>query len=118
MEKIRYGIIGVGNMGSTHADYLSKNEIKGAKLTCVCDNNPQKLENAKNKYQGIEYFDDYSKMLDFHKEEDRIKYENDTLTPFYGSDGSTPTIRPSNYSLNFSPEEMARYDAAMKEIEL
>ena len=54
---------------------------------------------------------------DFHKEEDRVKYENDTLTPFYGSDGSTPTIRPSNHSINFSPEEMARYDAAMAEIE-
>ena len=54
---------------------------------------------------------------DFHKEEDRVKYENDTLTPFYGSDGSTPTIRPSNNPMNFSPEEMARYDAALKEIE-
>ena len=44
----KFGFIGVGNMGSTHADYLIKNEIKGAKLTCVCDNNPQKLENAKS----------------------------------------------------------------------
>ena len=54
---------------------------------------------------------------DFHKEEDRVKYENDTLTPFYGSDGSKPTIRPSNHSINFSPEEMAKYDEAMAEIE-
>lgn len=29
---------------------------------------------------------------DFHKEEDRAKYENDCDTPFYGSDGSAPTI--------------------------
>lgn len=29
---------------------------------------------------------------DFHKEEDRKKYENDTLTPFFGDDGSEPTI--------------------------
>ena len=54
---------------------------------------------------------------DFRREEDRIKYENDTLTPFYGSDGSTPTIRPSNHTINFSPEEMAHYDEMMKEIE-
>ena len=54
---------------------------------------------------------------DFRKEEDRVKYENDTLTPFYGSDGSEPTIRPSNHKINFSPEEMARYDAAMAAIE-
>ena len=54
---------------------------------------------------------------DFRREEDRIKYENDTLTPFYGSDGSEPTIRPSNHTVNFSPEEMARYDELMKDIE-
>ena len=54
---------------------------------------------------------------DFRREEDRIQYENDTLTPFYGSDGSEPTIRPSNHTTNFSPEEMARYDELMKEIE-
>lgn len=29
---------------------------------------------------------------DFHREEDRVKYENDHLTPFYGSDGSEPTL--------------------------
>ena len=29
---------------------------------------------------------------DFHKEEDRKKYENDKDTPFWGSDGSAPTI--------------------------
>jgi predicted dehydrogenase len=29
---------------------------------------------------------------DFHKEEDRVKYENDRLTPFFGSDGSEPTV--------------------------
>ena len=29
---------------------------------------------------------------DFRKEEDRVKYENDYSTPFYGSDGSEPTI--------------------------
>ena len=29
---------------------------------------------------------------DFRREEDRIKYENDRLSPFYGSDGSEPTL--------------------------
>ena len=29
---------------------------------------------------------------DFTKEEDRLKYENDYETPFYGTDGSKPTI--------------------------
>lgn len=29
---------------------------------------------------------------DFRKEEDRKKYENDTLSPFYGPDGAEPTL--------------------------
>ena len=29
---------------------------------------------------------------DFHLEEERAKWENDRLTPFYGSDGSAPTL--------------------------
>jgi hypothetical protein len=54
---------------------------------------------------------------DFHKEEDRVKYENDTLSPFYHSDGRAPSIRPSNHTVNFTPEDMARYDAAVAAIE-
>lgn len=29
---------------------------------------------------------------DFHLEEERVKYENDYLSPFYGKDGSEPTL--------------------------
>ncbi len=32
---------------------------------------------------------------DFRKEEDRKKYESDTLSPFWGSDGTPPSIVPS-----------------------
>ncbi|MBQ0101634.1 MAG: Gfo/Idh/MocA family oxidoreductase [Firmicutes bacterium] len=54
---------------------------------------------------------------DFRKEEDRVKYENDRETPFWGNDGSAPTIpccshpefRPSEENLRkyrevFAPE--------------
>ncbi|HBS47141.1 MAG TPA: oxidoreductase [Paenibacillus sp.] len=36
MSIVRYGIIGIGNMGSAHAQSLLS-EIKGAELTAVCD---------------------------------------------------------------------------------
>ncbi|MBR6558615.1 MAG: Gfo/Idh/MocA family oxidoreductase [Clostridia bacterium] len=41
---------------------------------------------------------------DFHLEEDRAKWENDRLTPFYGSDGSEPTL-PSCSHTDFKPTE-------------
>ena len=31
-------------------------------------------------------------LPDFRKEEDRALYENDYLTPFWGDDGSEPTL--------------------------
>ena len=48
---------------------------------------------------------------DFHNEEDRKKYENDRLTPFYGSDGSKPNI-PCCSHPDFRPtdEQLRLYD--------
>ncbi len=43
MKKVRFGIIGVGNMGRAHAHSLLK-EVKGAELTAVCDISPERLE--------------------------------------------------------------------------
>ena len=55
---------------------------------------------------------------DFHKEEDRIKYENDNISPFWGKDGSEPTIRAtSNPDFGVTQEEMDAYDWKMAEIE-
>jgi len=53
---------------------------------------------------------------DFRKEEDRVKYENDTLTPFYGTDGSEPTIAGSNREYYWATEEgRAEYDEYVKQ---
>lgn len=41
---------------------------------------------------------------DFRKEEDRVKYENDRETPFWGQDGSAPTI-PCCSHPEFRPSE-------------
>ena len=39
MDKVRFGIIGVGNIGTVHARYLLADTVKEACLTAVCDNN-------------------------------------------------------------------------------
>ncbi len=54
---------------------------------------------------------------DFRKEEDRVKYENDTISPFYGTDGSTPTIvSTARKEYQITPEIMADYDKALSEL--
>jgi predicted dehydrogenase len=44
MKKVRIGIIGIGNMGSSHAKNLVDGKISGAELTAVCDVNPDRLK--------------------------------------------------------------------------
>lgn len=51
---------------------------------------------------------------DFRNEADRVKYENDTDTPFFGSDGSEPTIPCSSHPEYKPTEEMVeRFKKAM-----
>ena len=58
MDKVRIGIIGIGNMGSAHAKYISAGEIPNAELTAVCDTNPKRLEWAKkNLGEGVLLFE-------------------------------------------------------------
>ncbi|RNA67174.1 Gfo/Idh/MocA family protein [Alteribacter keqinensis] len=56
MKEVRFGIIGLGSMGTHHARYLINNKIKGARLTAVADINPEKLRWAEE--SGIQSFTD------------------------------------------------------------
>ena len=60
MSKVRIGIIGMGNMGKYHADYLLKGEVAGAQLSAVCSTSPQKLEAYKDQ---AEIFSDGVEMI-------------------------------------------------------
>lgn len=44
MDKVRVGIIGIGNIGVSHARHFIQRRVPGAELTAVCDINPQRLE--------------------------------------------------------------------------
>lgn len=47
MNKVRLGIIGLGNMGTNHLKYLKKGDVPSIELTAIADINPQKLKKAK-----------------------------------------------------------------------
>ena len=67
MQKIRFGIIGLGNQGSSYTfNIFEKGLVENGVLTAVCDTNPVKIDNVKNgtKNKEIAYFADYIEMLD------------------------------------------------------
>ncbi len=48
MDKVRLGIIGMGNIGRHHATYLQAGKVQRAELTAVCNRGPKALEPFKN----------------------------------------------------------------------
>ena len=63
MDKVRFGIVGFGNMGSGHAKNLTAGKVQNAELTAICDINPKKIEAAKALYPDLKYFDNHKDML-------------------------------------------------------
>ena len=67
MDKIRYGVIGIGNRGSTTVlTNFDVGEAKDAVVSAMCDINPAKIEYIKSKTTNKDavYFEDYKEMLD------------------------------------------------------
>jgi predicted dehydrogenase len=59
MNKVRIGIIGMGNMGKYHAEYLLAGKVNRAELTAVCSTSPGKLE----KYKPLKIYDNGEKLI-------------------------------------------------------
>ena len=64
MDKVRFGIVGCGNMGTGHAAFYNKGLIENGVLTAVCDVNPAKFEYFKSTFgDSIAYFTDAEEMF-------------------------------------------------------
>ena len=64
MDTVRIGIIGIGGMGSGHANYLIQGEVKNAVLTAVCDIRPERLEWAQKELgDKVARFSDHNELL-------------------------------------------------------
>lgn len=58
---VRFAVIGVGNMGSSHANRVFKGEVPGLTLTAVCDLDPKRLDAFKEK--GVKCFADAGELI-------------------------------------------------------
>jgi len=61
MNTVRIGIVGMGNIGKHHADYLLAGKVPRCELTAVCSTSPHKLEPYRAK--GLQIFDRAEKLL-------------------------------------------------------
>lgn len=64
MDKVRFGVVGLGNMGSGHTRNLFEGKIPGAVLTAVCDIKPDRLDWARGVCgDSVAYFADSHEMI-------------------------------------------------------
>ena len=65
MEKVRFGIVGVGNMGSSHAKKFLKGDVENGVLTAICDLKKAKMDviTALEGGDRVAQFTDYKKMF-------------------------------------------------------
>jgi predicted dehydrogenase len=61
MQKVRVGIIGMGNIGKYHADYLLQGKVDRCELVAVCSTSPNKLESYQEK--GLKIFGDANELI-------------------------------------------------------
>lgn len=64
MEQVRIGIVGIGNMGTSHATYLARGDVDGAVLSAVCDVSKERLQWAADQWgDRVRTFESVEAML-------------------------------------------------------
>ena len=63
-DKIRVGIVGIGNMGSSHLRNYKEGKMPEVEITAVCDIKPDRLAWAEKEFPEIARFETYDEMLD------------------------------------------------------
>ena len=59
---INFALVGCGRIAKRHSELLGNNQIKGANLVSVCDNNPSRAKLISEKF-SIPFYEDFHQML-------------------------------------------------------
>lgn len=63
MDMIRVGIIGIGNMGTAHANTIYAGKVNGMKLAAVCDVKEDRRAYCEQAYDGVAVYSDGEEMI-------------------------------------------------------
>ena len=63
MEKVCIGIVGIGNMGSAHANNIFAGKVTGLELAAVCDIDEGRRAWAKENLPGVDVYEAYEDLL-------------------------------------------------------
>lgn len=64
MEQVRYGIIGVGNMGFQHLQTFMNGKVDGGIVTCVADISEAKRNKVRETYPNVDVYNSGDELLE------------------------------------------------------
>ena len=64
MDHVKFGIIGVGNMGTSHSKNIISGAVPGGVLAAVADRDPARREWAKENLPGVTIFEEGDDLID------------------------------------------------------
>ncbi len=100
VDKVKIGIIGFGNMGTSHAARIFKGDIPGMELGAICDIDPDRLNAAKELYPDVATFTDVEEMY-------KSGFINSVLVAVPHYDHPKYVIMAFNYNLHVMCEKPA-----------
>ena len=63
MNKVKIGVVGIGNMGSSHAKQLMEGKVKNACLEAVCDIKQERLDWVKENIGDVKTYLSFDEMI-------------------------------------------------------
>lgn len=63
MEKLKLGIIGYGNMGTSHARNIAEGKVPNVELAAICDIDPARKEVCAKNHPNVAFFDNAEALM-------------------------------------------------------
>ena len=63
MEKLKLGIIGYGNMGTSHARNIAEGKVPNVELMAICDIDPARKEACTKNHPQVAFFDNHEDLM-------------------------------------------------------
>lgn len=64
MNKVRLGIIGLGQQGGAYANFIKEGQIRNMEIGAICDIDPDKKKRAEDAFPNVPFYSDYIEMIE------------------------------------------------------
>ena len=64
MDKVKIGIIGIGNMGTQHVINITSGKVPNLEIGALCDIDPEKRKKLSEKYPNIKIFENSDEIIE------------------------------------------------------